>query len=328
MEHKQELGDEANYHQVALTVLDELGLRESSDVRVRPTSGHHSSILVPCDGTDARPFLLKYFIPPAEGKFYPAGVRLEDYPRRESAFYRYLDSVDSGRQRIPAPKTVLLDNQDPPQWILLERLPIAVGPEEEVLGMDHVFELLQMLRDIPIDGLSGRRNFPLNRWDPVSYLERVRLMYDPVLFVVGPERWSRILEFYREALQWTESRPETVVHGDFTAANILVHETGKPYLLDFERVGTGNEDHDLAWFWIHAERSQDWKRDLLARYWGGRVGSERVRSEWGIRATVVYLALRRLRFSYLSIGDEDPDRAQNLGLLDAALIGSQELFPV
>ena len=116
--------------------------------------------------------------------------------------------------------------------------------------------------------------------------------------------------------------------GDFTAANILVHETGKPYLLDFERVGTGNEDHDLAWFWIHAERSQDWKRDLLARYWGGRVGSERVRSEWGIRATIVYLALRRLRFSYLSIGDEDPDRAQNLGLLDAALIGSQELFPV
>ena len=328
MDSEQTLEEEAKYREQALAVLDQLGLRESNNVRVRPTSGHHSSILVPCDGTDGRPFLLKYFIPPAEGKFYPAGVRLEDYPRRESAFYRYLDSVDNGRQRVPAPKTILLDNQDPPQWILLERLPMAVGPLEEVLGMDHVFELLRTLRNIPIDGLSGRRDFPLNRWDTFSYLERVRLMYDPVLFVIGPERWSRILEFYNEALRWTESRPDTVVHGDFTSANILVHEEGKPYLVDFERVGTGNEDHDFAWFWIHTKRSQDWKRALVTRYWDGRVGSERVRSEWGIRAAIVYLALRRLRFSYLSVGDEDPERAHNLGLLDAALIGSQELFPV
>ena len=35
-------------------VLAELGLHESQNVRVRPTSGHHSSILVPCDGVDGR----------------------------------------------------------------------------------------------------------------------------------------------------------------------------------------------------------------------------------------------------------------------------------
>ena len=42
---------------------------------------------------------------------------------------------------------------------------------------------------------------------------------------------------------------------------------------------------------------------------------------------MAYLALRRLRFSYLIRGENDPTRAQNLGLLDAALIGGTELFP-
>jgi len=318
---------EAQFQPAVTGVLDELGLRESSDSRLRPTSGHHSSILVPCDGVDGRPFILKYFIPPEEGRFYPAGVRIEDYARRESAFYRYLDSVDSERHHIAAPRTVLLDPLDPPHWILLERIAGAVGPVEEVLGMDHVFEVLRALHDIPIEGLAGRRDFPLNRWDPLSYLERVRMMYDPVLYVIGEERWTRTMEFYQEALRWTETRPQRVVHGDFTADNILVDEDGAPYLIDFERVGTGSEDHDFAWFWIHAERSQEWKRGLLQRYWHDRVGSERVRSEWGIRGAVVYLALRRLRFSYLIHGGNDPDRAQNLGLLDAALMGRAEFFP-
>lgn len=318
----------AQFHGEAQVVLGELGLRESQNVRVRPTSGHHSSILVPCDGVDGRPFLLKYFIPPREGQYYPSGVRLEDYARRECAFYRYLDTVDSDRRSVPAPRTVLLDNSDPPRWVLLERIAGAVGPLEEVLGMDHVFELLRILREMSLETLSGRRDFPLNRWDTVSYLDRVRQMYDPVLYVIGEERWSRTTEFFNEALRWTETRPDTVVHGDFTAQNILVDEAGHPYLLDFERIGTGNEDHDFAWFWIHADRNQEWNRALLARYWEHRVGSERIRSEWGIRATVVYLALRRLRFSYLMVGDHDPSRAHNVGLLDAALIGSRELFPL
>ncbi len=45
------------------------------------------------------------------------------------------------------------------------------------------------------------------------------------------------------------------------------------------------------------------------------------------KKAIVYLALRRLRFSYLILGDGDPNRPQNLGLLDAALIGDTEIFP-
>lgn len=317
----------AAHREKAEALLEELGLSKAEDSRVRPESGHNSSILLPCVGTEGQPFLLKYFVPPAEGVFYPAGVRLEDYPRREGAFYRFLDTVDPDRRDLPAPKTVVLDPADPPQWILLERIPSAVGPAEEVLGQDHVFELLQQLQKVDMDSILGRRNFPLNRWDTVSYLDRVRLMYDPVLFVVGEQRWTRTTEFFTEALRWTETRPPVLVHGDFTEPNIVVDQNGRPFLLDFERVGVGSVDHDFAWFWIHSGRSSKWKRELLERYLGPRVGSDRIRSEWSIRAALVYLALRRLRFGYLMHGAEDPQVTPNLALLDAALVGGDSLFP-
>jgi aminoglycoside phosphotransferase (APT) family kinase protein len=311
----------------AQRILDDLGLTESP-TRIRPLSGHRSSVLVPCTGANGQPFLLKVCIPPAEGRFYPPGVRLDDYPRREAAFYRYLDSTDPDRHTLPAPRTIAIDPRDPAGWILLERIPGAIGPAEEVLSMDHVTELLGCLHSIPIDSLLGRRDFPLNRWDTVSYLERIRLMYDPVLEVIGSRRWTRSQSFFTEALRWTESGTLRVVHGDFTEQNVLVDENGKPFLVDFERIGIGNADHDFAWFWIHTQRSTDWKRKLLERYFARRVGSERIRSEWGIRAALVYLALRRLRFGVVMYGAGDPLAAQNLALLDATLAGGAELFPV
>lgn len=310
----------------ARAVLADLGLREA-DTRPPPRSEHNSSLLLPCEGAGGESYLLKFFIPPPEGHYYPAGVRLEDYARRESAFYRFLDSIDAGRRSLPAPRTVLIDSADPPRWILLERIASAVGPVQEVIGQEHVFDLLERLQGISSELLLGRRHFPLNRWDTISYLERVRLMYDPVLFVIGERRWTRCQEFFKEALRWTEARAPKLVHGDFTEQNVLVDPEGRPFLIDFERVGIGNEDHDLAWFWIHSKRSKDWKRALLERYLGERVGSDRIRSEWGIRASLVYLALRRLRFAILMHGDEAPTIPHNLALLDAALAGGEELFP-
>ena len=47
--------------------------------------------------------------------------------------------------------------------------------------------------------------------------------------------------------------------------------------------------------------------ELLARWFGGSVGGDRIRSEWGIRSTLAYLAIRRLRWGYLTHGDDSND---------------------
>jgi aminoglycoside phosphotransferase (APT) family kinase protein len=312
----------------AQAILAELGIEESQLPCPRPESGHHSSILLPCKGLDGRDFLLKYFVAPEDGKWYPPEVHLADYARREIAFYSFLDSWDCTRREMPAPKTVLLDPQDPPHWILLEYLQKGPGPESEQIGASGIFDLLARFQDLDIDRMRGRRNFPLNRWDVVSLRDRVvRLMYEPLIFIVGEEMWLRIRDFYTEAVRWCETRPQVAVHGDFTEENILVDYDGRPHLVDFERVGLGSPEHDFTLLWIHSQRSKEWKRDFFARFVESKFGSDRVRMDWSMRATAVYLACRRLRFGFLTHGDQDALRGKNLALLRAALGGGAEFFP-
>lgn len=313
--------------QAARAVLAELHLTEC-DASRRLSSGHRNSIPLVAEGAAGRRFLLKYYLPRDPHKILPAGVREDDFRRREVGFYRLLDSIDPDRRELPVPRTILVDPGDLPQWILLEWLPGAVGPAEEVLGQDHVLELLQKLAKVPTERLLGRRSFPLEHWDPIGYLDRVRAMYDAVLFVLGESRWRKVQRFFAEAVRWTDGRPHVLVHGDFTDLNIVVTEDGEPFLIDFESVGIGNRDHDFAWFWLHSNRHHEWKRQLLGRWFANTVGSDRIRSEWGIRSTLAYLAIRRLRWGYLTYGDEDARRSANLALLDAALEGGRDLFPV
>lgn len=312
--------------QAARATLHELGLREAEQPRSLQ-SGHRQSLPIVAHGAGDRAFLLKWYLPIDPATILPAGARSDDFSRREAGFYRLLDAIDPNRRDFPAPRTIAVGPGDPPQWLLLEWLPIAFGPAEEVIGQDHVAELLQRLAEVPTDRLLGRRGFPLEHWDPIGYLDRIRAMYDAVLFVLGEARWRQVQRFFGEAVRWTDGRKHVLVHGDFHENNIVVTEDGKPYLVDFECVGVGNRDHDFAWFWIHSQRHPEWKRQLLGRWFGGAVGGDRIRAEWGIRSTVVYLAIRRLRWGYLTHGEEDPRQSANLALLDAALDGGASFFP-
>lgn len=313
--------------QAAREVLAELGLQQAATPS-RLRSGHRSSLPIVATGQGGRDFLLKYYLPIDPDTILPSGVRADDWSRREAGFYRLLDSVDPTRREIPAPRTIAVGPGDPPRWLLLEWLPGACGPAAEVIGQDHVLELLARLAQLPTERLLGRRDFPLEHWDPIGYLDRIRAMYDAVLFVLGEARWRLLQRFFAETVRWTDGRKHVLVHGDFHESNIVVTEDGKPFLVDFECIGLGNRDHDFAWFWIHSQRHLEWKRQLLARWFGGAVGGDRIRSEWGIRSALVYLAVRRLRWGYLSSGEEDVHRSSNLALLDAALQGGSELFPV
>ncbi|MCA8977776.1 MAG: aminoglycoside phosphotransferase family protein [Planctomycetes bacterium] len=312
-------------HQEATAVLDSLGLTAvDGGGRSRSPS---NSLPVVARNEDGRCFLLKYYLPPRDDSVLPSGVTADDYIWRETGFYRVLDRVDPGRRDLPAPRTIAIGPGQPPSWILLQHLAPAVGPREEVLGQDHVVELLDKLAAMSTDHLLGRRGFPFAHWDPAAYLEQVRTMYDALLFVLGESRWRKVQSFFAEALRWTEGRRRVLVHGDFLEENILVDAEGRPFLVDFENVGIGNEDHDMAWFWIHSDRHPEWKRQLMRRWLGRHVGGDRIRTEWGLRTAISYLALRRLRWSYLTHGDEDPRQSRNLALLDAALDGGSSLFP-
>ena len=63
------------------------------------------------------------------------------------------------------------------------------------------------------------------------------------------------------------------------------------------------------------------------RWLGDSVGGDRIRAEWGIRSAIAYLAIRRLRWGYLTHGDEDPRASANLALFDATPEGGSALFP-
>ncbi|MFK7741874.1 MAG: aminoglycoside phosphotransferase family protein [Planctomycetota bacterium] len=315
------------HRKAAMQLLTELQLTPIE--RSRPLeSGHRTSLPLLARGTGDRTFLLKYYLPAPADSILPAGVQAEDYSRRETGFYRLLDSIDPSRRDFPAPRTIAVGPGDPPRWILLEWLPAAVGPAEEVVGQEHITKLLHTLSQLPTDRLLGRRGFPLEHWDPIGYLDRIRHMYDAVLFVVGESRWRQLQRFFGEAVRWTDGRPHVMVHGDFQQNNLVVTEDDQPFLVDFECVGIGNRDHDFAWFWLHSERHAEWKRDLLKRWLSNLVGGDRIRAEWGIRSTIAYLALRRLRWGYLTHGDEDQRKGSNLALLDAALEGGAALFPI
>ena len=314
-------------HQRAVhDLLEDLQLREV-DQPVRLQSGHRSSLPVVAAGQGGRTFLLKYYLPIPADTLLPVGVRADDFARRETGFYRLLDSMDPERREFPAPRTIAFGPGDPPAWLLLQWLPGAVGPKEEVIGQEHVHTLLRRLATMPTDRLLGRRGFPLEHWDPIGYLDRIRGMYDSVLFVLGDARWRHLQRFFGEAVRWTDGRPHVLVHGDFQESNIVVNDDDRAFLVDFECVGIGNRDHDFAWYWLHSDRHPEWKRQLLNRWLGALVGGDRIRAEWGIRSTIAYLAIRRLRWGYLVHGDEDLRRSANLALLDAAIEGGGALFP-
>lgn len=312
--------------QAARTLMRDLQLHEIEQPRAM-VSGHHSSLPLLAKGAGDRTFLLKYYLPHAPDVILPSGVRAEDYGRRETGFYRLLDSIDPERREFPAPRTIAVGPGEPVQWLLLEWLPSAAGPAEEMISQDHVHELMHKLSSMPTERLMGRRGFPLEHWDPIGYLDRIRNMYDAVLFVIGEARWRNLQRFFGEAVRWTDGRPHVMVHGDFQEANIVVTDDDRPFLVDFECVGIGNRDHDFAWYWLHSDRHPEWKKDLLHRWLGHTVGGDRIRAEWGIRSAIAYLAIRRLRWGYLKHGEEDPRLGSNIALLDATLEGGTALFP-
>ena len=113
------------HEKAARTVLTSLGLELVEEGQV-PRSGHGSSLPLVGRNGGGKTYLLKYYLPPAGGAVLPAQVRHEDYARRETGFYRLLDSTDPERRDFPAPKTVAVGPGEPAPWLL--------GSEDDLRG--------------------------------------------------------------------------------------------------------------------------------------------------------------------------------------------------
>ncbi|MBM3962789.1 MAG: hypothetical protein FJ306_12940, partial [Planctomycetes bacterium] len=134
--------------QEARAVLADLGLTAQEQPHGL-MSAQRTSLPVLASASGGKGFLLKYYLPLPEATVLPPGAGPADFGRRESGFYRFLDSVDPQRRDFPAPRTIAYGPGDPPRWILLEWLPLAAGPAEEVIGQEHAIELLRKLAAMP-----------------------------------------------------------------------------------------------------------------------------------------------------------------------------------
>ncbi len=77
-------------------------------------------------------------------------------------------------------------------------------------------------------------------WEKVT----AEMTVDPVIQAVGPS-WS---SWMPDTLQRLAASPNTVLHGDYRADNILFDQDGSVVLLDFQLLGRGSASYDLAYF--------------------------------------------------------------------------------
>ncbi len=77
-------------------------------------------------------------------------------------------------------------------------------------------------------------------WEKVN----AEMTIDPVISAVGPG-WA---DWMPGTLAGLAGEPNTLIHGDYRADNILFDADGNVVLLDFQLTGRGSASYDLAYF--------------------------------------------------------------------------------
>jgi CTP:phosphocholine cytidylyltransferase-like protein/thiamine kinase-like enzyme len=105
------------------------------------------------------------------------------------------------------------------------------------------------------------------RTDPAGALRRLRELGDNAIQF---RDWDRVeAEVLRAAAPLRDVVPEPVlVHGDFTAANVLVLPSGQVKIIDWELAGMGDPLADIATFAAEARMGPERSVALLAHYLG------------------------------------------------------------
>jgi aminoglycoside phosphotransferase (APT) family kinase protein len=144
---------------------------------------------------------------------------------------------------------------------LLTAPELEAGRKQLLEDLAHDLALIHTVR---ADDVGARLRGPAPGEDPLAWeigrqeAEYGRVKLNPHPLIVWALRWLR-----RNAAALTPTgQPPHVVHGDFRIGNILYTEAGLGAILDWEGVGTGEAEYDLAWFCTKVWRFN--RRDLEA----------------------------------------------------------------
>ncbi len=300
-----------------LECLEELGL----EPRENQPFQSHDALFLQAYGRDGRLFLFKFYLSCPVGRFEPGLDPEGDCRRREAAFFRFLDVVDRDRVFLNVPRLVITDQADPPRWILMEGIEGLRPAAGERPRPDWLLDAMASIQRIPLRLTQGRRGLTLERWDPYAHREVILRMEAQVEPKVGPKAWDLLVRTLNEAREWTDSQDPVLVCGDFQEDSLLLDKDGRIYLQDFRRVGWGNPDHDLSWYWVGSSGDQEYRDQLLQRYCASMGPSERARVEWAIRSTAIYRACLSLSTA------QTPGEIAPAGeLLERAILGGPYLF--
>jgi aminoglycoside phosphotransferase (APT) family kinase protein len=191
---------------------------------------------------------------------------------------------------------------------------------EGVCEPDHVEQFARMLAAIHREqSAEARRDF-----SDTTYFESLRL--EPY-YAYTAARVPQATGFLNRLMEETRATKRSLVHGDYSPKNILVHED-RLVLLDHEVIHFGDSAFDLGFSFTHLlskAHHVHGQRDTFARaakfYWGeyarGAPGSREMESR-AVRHTLACLLARvdgRSPLEYLSAAERDRQRDAVLSLM-------------
>jgi aminoglycoside phosphotransferase (APT) family kinase protein len=180
---------------------------------------------------------------------------------------------------------------------------------------------------------SGTRNRTLAKlFDDRSYFESLRL--EPY-YVYTSTQQPRSKAFYDKLIDATRSRRHTLVHGDFSPKNVLVHE-GTLVLLDHEVIHWGDPAFDVGFMLAHllskARHLPEHRSDFVIaahKFWISyfiqikKAGWRKDLEVWAARHTLACLLARvdgRSPLEYLTPIEREQQREDVLQLMQRFML--------
>jgi len=128
---------------------------------------------------------------------------------------------------------------------------------------DHVAQFADLLAAIHIAGYRGRGQFAAE-FDDRSHFESLRL--EPY-YLYSADRMPAVAPFLRDLVEATRATRYTLVHGDYSPKNVLVH-AGRLVLLDHEVIHFGDGAFDLGFAFTHLLSKANHLHSLRDRFAG------------------------------------------------------------